>query len=61
MKIHIGINVEARGGIPEGVEAIGLKELGITNVDEFMERTGKALVEEFNKVKKDSLKVRWAQ
>jgi hypothetical protein len=60
VKIHIGINVEARG-IPEGVEAIGLKEIGITDVEEFMERTGKALVEEFNKVKKDSLKVRWAQ
>lgn len=60
IKIHIGINVEARG-IPEGVEAIGLKELGITDVGEFMERTGKALVWEFKKVKKDSLKVRWAQ
>jgi hypothetical protein len=60
VKIHIGINVEARG-IPAGVDAIGLKEIGIIDVDEFMEKTGKALVEEFNKVKKDSLKVRWAQ
>jgi len=60
VKIHIGINVEAKG-IPEGVEAIGLKELGITDIDGFMEKTGKALVEEFNKVKRDSLKVRWAQ
>ncbi|WP_457741560.1 DUF366 family protein [Thermococcus sp.] len=60
VKIHIGINIEARG-IPKGVDAIGLKELGIMDVDEFMERTGKALVEEFNKVKKDSLKARWAQ
>ena len=60
VKIHIGINVEAKG-IPEGVDAIGLKELGITDVEGFMERTGKALVEEFSKVKKDSLKVRWAQ
>ena len=59
VKIHIGINVEAKG-IPEGVDAIGLRELGITDVEDFMERTGKALVEEFNKVKKDSLKVRWA-
>ncbi|NJE11435.1 DUF366 family protein [Thermococcus sp. MAR1] len=60
VKIHIGINVEAKG-IPEGVDAIGLRELGITEVKNFMETTGKALVEEFNKVKKDSLKVRWAQ
>ncbi|WP_456367229.1 DUF366 family protein [Thermococcus sp.] len=60
VKIHIGINVEARG-IPKDVDAIGLKELGINDVDEFMERTGKALVEEFNKVRKDSLKVRWTQ
>ncbi|ASJ14916.1 DUF366 family protein [Thermococcus radiotolerans] len=60
VKIHIGINVEAKG-IPEGVNAMGLKELGITDIEDFMERTGKALVEEFNKVKKDSLKVRWAQ
>ncbi len=60
IKIHIGINVEA-SGIPEGVDAIGLKELGIMGVDNFMEKTGRALVEEFNKVKKDSLKVRWAQ
>ncbi|NJE05286.1 DUF366 family protein [Thermococcus sp. M36] len=60
IKIHIGINVEAKG-IPEGVEAIGLKEIGITDVEDFMEKTGKALVAEFDKVKKDSLKVRWAQ
>ncbi|ASJ07754.1 hypothetical protein A3L11_00320 [Thermococcus siculi] len=60
VKIHIGINVEARG-IPEGVDAIGLKELGISDIDGFMEKTGEALVAEFNKVKKDSLKVRWAQ
>lgn len=60
VKIHIGINVEAKG-IPEGVEATGLREIGITDVEEFMERTGRALVEEFKKVKKDSLKVRWAQ
>ncbi|ACJ16890.1 hypothetical protein, conserved [Thermococcus onnurineus NA1] len=59
IKIHIGINVEAKG-IPEGVEAIGLKELGIEDIGGFMEKTGKALVEEFKKVKKDSLKVRWA-
>ena len=43
------------------MNAIGLKELGITDIEGFMKRTGKALVEEFNKVKKDSLKVRWAQ
>jgi len=60
VKIHIGINVEAKG-VPEGVDAIGLRELGITDIEEFMERTGKAIVEEFNKVKKDSLKVRWVQ
>jgi len=60
VKIHIGINVEAKG-IPKGVDAIGLKELGIIDVEGFMEKTGKALVEEFQKVKKDSLKVRWAQ
>ncbi|WP_461866645.1 DUF366 family protein [Thermococcus sp.] len=60
IKIHIGINVEAKG-IPEDVNAIGLKELGITDVEGFMERSGKTLIEEFNKIKKDSLKVRWAQ
>ncbi|WP_010479167.1 DUF366 family protein [Thermococcus zilligii] len=60
VKIHIGINVEAKG-IPAGVDAIGLKELGIMDIEDFMERTGKALVAEFEKVKKDSLKVRWAQ
>ncbi len=60
VKMHIGINVEAKG-IPKGVEAIGLKELGVTDVEGFMEKTGEALVAEFNKVKKDSLKVRWAQ
>ncbi len=60
VKIHIGINVEAKG-IPEGVDAIGLKELGITDIESFMEKTGNALVQEFEKVKKDSLKVRWAQ
>ncbi|AEH25336.1 DUF366 family protein [Pyrococcus yayanosii] len=59
IKIHIGINVEAKG-IPEGIEATGLRELGINDVEEFMERTGRALVEEFEKVKRDSLKVRWA-
>ncbi len=61
VKIHIGMNVEAKGGIPEGVDAIGLKEIGIDDIGEFMERTGRALVGEFEKVKKDSLKVRWAQ
>ena len=60
IKMHIGINVEAKG-IPEGVEAVGLKEIGINDIEGFMEKTGKALVEEFNKVKRDSLKVRWAQ
>ncbi|WP_297068438.1 DUF366 family protein [Thermococcus sp.] len=60
IKMHIGINVEAKG-IPEGVDAIGLKELGITDVEGFMEKTGGALVAEFDKVKRDSLKVRWAQ
>ncbi|WP_461864280.1 DUF366 family protein [Thermococcus sp.] len=60
IKMHIGINVEANG-IPEGVEAVGLKEIGINDIEGFMEKTGKALVEEFNKVKRDSLKVRWAQ
>ncbi|MDV3103012.1 DUF366 family protein [Thermococcus waiotapuensis] len=60
VKIHIGMNVEAKG-IPAGVDAIGLKELGIMDIEDFMERTGKALVAEFEKVKKDSLKVRWAQ
>ncbi|NPA47962.1 MAG: DUF366 family protein [Thermococci archaeon] len=60
VKVHIGINVEAKG-IPEGVDAVGLRELGITDVEDFMERTGRTLVEEFEKVKKDSLKVRWAQ
>lgn len=60
IKIHIGINVEAKG-IPEGVNAIGLEELGILDIQEFMEKSGKALVEEFVKVKKDSLKVRWAE
>jgi len=60
IKIHIGINVEAKG-IPEGVDTIGLKELGITDIKGFMEKTGEALVVEFKKVKRDSLKVRWAQ
>ncbi|USH00558.1 DUF366 family protein [Thermococcus argininiproducens] len=60
IKVHIGINVEAKG-IPEEVTAIGLKELGINNIEEFMEASGKALVEEFLKAKKDSLKVRWAE
>lgn len=60
IKIHIGINVEAKG-IPKGVNAIGLEELGILDIQEFMEKSGKALVEEFVKVKKDSLKVRWAE
>ncbi|WP_297418817.1 DUF366 family protein [Thermococcus sp.] len=60
VKMHIGINVEIKG-IPEGVDAIGLKELGIIDIEGFMEKTGKALVEEFIKVKKDSMKVRWAQ
>lgn len=60
IKIHIGINVEAKG-IPKGVNAIGLKELGILDVSDFMEKSGKALAEEFTKVKKDSLKVRWAE
>ncbi|RKX48881.1 MAG: DUF366 domain-containing protein [Thermotogae bacterium] len=60
VKIHIGINVEAKG-IPKGVDAIGLKELGILDIAEFMEKSGKALAEEFTKVKKDSLKVRWAE
>ena len=60
IKMHIGINVEANG-IPEGVEAVGLKEIGINDIEGFMEKTGKALVEEFNNVKRDSLKVRWAQ
>jgi len=60
IKIHIGINVEAKG-IPKDVNAIGLREIGIDDIEAFMEKTGKALQEEFNKVKKDSLKVRWAE
>jgi len=60
VKIHIGINVEAKG-VPEGVSAIGLREIGIEDVKGFMEKTGRALVEEFEKVRKDSLKVRWAR
>ncbi len=60
VKIHIGINVESKG-VPEGVNAADLKELGITDVDGFMDITGKALLEEFKKIKKDSLKVRWVQ
>lgn len=59
MKIHIGINVEAKG-VPEGVKAVGLRELGFEEVSHFMERTGRAIQEEFLKVKKDSMKVRWA-
>lgn len=60
IKIHIGVNVEAKG-VPMGVNAIGLKELGISDIDQFMELSGKLLVEEFLKAKKDSLKVRWAE
>lgn len=59
MKIHIGINVEAKG-VPEDVEAVGLRELGFEEIGHFMERTGRAIQEEFLKVKKDSMKVRWA-
>ena len=60
MKIHIGVNVKAEG-VPKGVDAIGLKELGIDDVEDFMEKTGRAFQEEFLKVKKDSMKVRWAE
>lgn len=58
VKMYIGINVEVRG-ILEGVDVIGLKEFGVIDVDEFMEKIGKVFVEEFNKVKRDSFKVRW--
>ncbi|AFK21888.1 DUF366 family protein [Pyrococcus sp. ST04] len=57
IKIHIGLNVTSKG-VPRDVSAIGLEEIGI-NVDEFMEESGKALVEEVLKVKKDAMKVRW--
>ncbi|HII61183.1 DUF366 family protein [Pyrococcus horikoshii] len=57
IKIHIGLNVKTVG-VPPGVDAIGLEELGI-DPTEFMERSAKALVEEIEKVRKDSLKVRW--
>jgi hypothetical protein len=60
MKIHIGINVEAKG-IPVDVNAVGLKEIGIKNIEKFMEESGNALKAEFEKVKKDSLKVRWTE
>lgn len=60
IKIHIGVNVEAKG-IPKDVNAIGLKELGVPDIEQFMELSGRALVEEFTKAKKDSLKVRWAE
>ncbi|AEC51650.1 hypothetical protein PNA2_0735 [Pyrococcus sp. NA2] len=60
IKMHIGINVEAKG-VPREVRAIGLRELGIEEIEEFMETSGRALVEEFEKVKRDSLKVRWTQ
>jgi len=60
IKIHIGINVEAKG-IPRDVSAIGLKEIGIKDIEAFMEKSGNTLQEEFNKVKKDSLKVRWTE
>ncbi|RLF91350.1 DUF366 domain-containing protein, partial [Thermococci archaeon] len=57
IKIHIGINVTSRG-VPQDVKAIGLQELGI-DPEEFMEESGRVLVEEFLKVRKDSMKVRW--
>ncbi|AIF70076.1 hypothetical protein PAP_08455 [Palaeococcus pacificus DY20341] len=60
IKIHIGINVETKG-IPKGVDAVGLRELGIEDIEEFMDVTGNAIQKEFLKVRKDSLKVRWAE
>ncbi|WP_048146506.1 DUF366 family protein [Pyrococcus abyssi] len=57
LKIHIGINVST-SGVPREVNAIGLDELGVDAL-EFMERSGRELVEEYEKVRKDSMKVRW--
>ncbi len=56
-KIHLGLNITS-DGVPNGVDAIGLAELGITDVLAMAENIAKSYAEEIAEIEDDITKTR---
>lgn len=56
-KIHLGLNVTAEG-VPEGVLAVGLSELGVTDVDALADSIAKSYASEIAEIEEDLTKSR---
>jgi hypothetical protein len=56
-KIHLGLNITSTG-VPKDVEAIGLDELGITDISALAEEIAKSYAEEIAEIEEDITKTR---
>ena len=56
-KIHLGLNITAEG-VPEGVEAVGLSELGIKDVSALATSIAKSYAREIAEIEDDLTKTR---
>ncbi len=56
-KIHLGLNISPKG-VPKGVDAIGLDELGIADISALAEDIAKAYAEEIAEIEDDITKTR---
>jgi hypothetical protein len=56
-KIHLGLNISSKG-VPKGVDAIGLDELGVTDISALAEDIAKSYAEEIAEIEDDLSKTR---
>lgn len=56
-KIHLGLNISS-DGVPEGVSAIGLKELGLDEVKGLAVKIANAYIDEIGEIEEDISKTR---
>lgn len=56
-KIHLGLNITS-SGVPEGVKAAGLEDLGISDIEELASSIAEAYVEEIKGIEDDLTKTK---
>ena len=56
-KIHLGINIASKG-VPKGVKAIGLEELGVKDVSTLANAIARSYAEEIGEIEEDITKTR---
>ena len=56
-KIHLGLNITS-SGVPEGVKAAGIEDLGISDIKELASSIAEAYVEEIKGIEDDLTKTK---